>query len=504
MSYISEIKAPSVNMIPVDPSHRMNTVAALALWNKIIAEYRNGDIKLDQKISGYIDRNDKRVLALEEKVRMQPKFVEEGLRTLLNDPAFKTAIAANVSRVPGWGVSMGSAVKAFLEEPKVIEWHQHEDPVTKRLSGVTALVQCGEVVKTSIFSAAHVENDNDNDGITDQIVATLSTDDFDGVPATFKVWIGVANDVVATSVGEPGKPGFIPALVLPSYHRTGLSAVVIDLSPRFQSVVDETGSLNPPDIDKDGLIGLDLPQAVKDALAALKVALDAKAAKDLELATASAELDAANARKSAADQALDEQTAAIAGDKTAAEELVASAADAVTAAEGAVRDAVSRYETAGNAVTAKDAELAQAEQALQAKQTELDEAQAAGADQATLDSLSQEVATLTETRDAAQQAKADADQELQAAGEAKAQAETALQTQQQAKADADEALQQVVSVLVPLRDAVTSATEAAAAAQVTRTAAADAAETASLNAQAANVAFVDAKLAAGIGADYGV
>ena len=41
MSYISEIKAPSVNMIPVDPSNRMNTVAALALWNKVIAEYRN-------------------------------------------------------------------------------------------------------------------------------------------------------------------------------------------------------------------------------------------------------------------------------------------------------------------------------------------------------------------------------------------------------------------------------------------------------------------------------
>ena len=147
---------------------------------------------------------------------------------------------------------------------------------------------------------------------------------------------------------------------------------------------------------------------------------------------------------------------------------------------------------------------AQAEQALQTKQTELDEAQAAGADQATLDALSQEVATLTETRDAAQQAKTDADQELQAAGEAKAQAETALKTQQQAKAAADEALQQVVSVLVPLRDAVTSATEAAAAALTTRTAAADAAEAASLNAQAANVAFVDAKLTAGIGAEYGV
>ena len=499
MSYISEIKAPSVNMIPVDPSNRMNTVAALALWNKIVAEYRNGDIKLDQKISGYIDRNDKRVLALEEKVRMQPKFVEEGLRTLLNDPGFKTAIAVNVSRVPGWGVSMGSAVKAFLEEPKVIEWHQEEDPATGRLSGVTALVQCGDVVKTSIFAAA-----NDNDGITDQIVATLSTDDFDGVPATFKVWIGVTNSVVAPAVGESGKPGFVPALVLSSYHRTGLSAVVIDLSPRFQGVVDETGSLNPPDIDKDGLIGLDLPQAVKDALATLKVALDAKAAKDLELATASAELDAANARKAAADQALDEQTAAIAGDKTAAEELVASAADAVTAAEGAVLDAVSRYETAGNAAATKDTDLAQAEQALQAKQTELDEAQAAGADQATLDALSQEVATLTETRDAAQQAKTDAGQELQAAGEAKAQAETALQTQQQAKADADEALQQVVSVLVPLRDAVASATEAAAAALTTRTAAAYAAEAARLNAQAANVAFVDAKLAAGIGAEYGV
>lgn len=501
---ISDIKAPNVNMIPVDPSSRMNTVAALTLWNKVIAEYRNGDLRLDQKISTYVERNDARVLALEEKVRMQPKFVEEALRTLLNDPDFKIAMASSVSSVPGWGVSMGSAVKALLEEPKVIEFHEHEDPATGRLTGVTATVQCGEVVKTSVFSATNVEHDNDADGITDEIVSTLTTDDFDGVPASFKVWIGATNATVAPAVGQSGQPGFIPAMVLTSYHRTGLSAVVIDLSPRFQAATTDEGVMNPPDIDGDALIGLDLPQVVKDALAALRAALATKAEKDAAVATATTALGTATQAKANAQTSLDDQAAAIAGDQDAAEEMVATAEAAVTAAETSAAEAATRSQTAASAAATKTAELEQAEQALQAKQTEQQDAQAAGADQATLDDLAAQVTALTESRDTAQQAKAAADQEVSDADSAKTAADGVLETRRGELVVAQDELNAVVSVLVPLRAALATATNDETDAMAARDAAVEAAAAAALHAEAANIAFVAAKNANGIGSAYGV
>ena len=491
---ISDIKNPSVNMIPVDPSQRMNQVAALQVWNAIIADYRNGDILLDAKITNYKQTNDARVLALEEKVRMQPKLVEEGIRTLLQDPGFAQALSGSIGKVPGMDVTIGSVIKAFLEAPHVIEFHEHNDPVTGKLTGVTAQVQVGEVVSTAIFSAVEVV-DPDNANMS---VFTLSTENFAGTPATFKVWIGKIDQILAAAAN--GRPG----VTLTTFHREGLSAVVIDLSPKFAAAATATlADLEAVDIDRDNLIGLDLPPAVRAALDALLAALDARTAAVTAATDADTAVTAALVGKTDAEAALAAGAASLGSALTEAQATVDSAQTALTDATDFLAQAQAGYVSAEAAVLlAGNVVILSAN--VDDKQSALNDAISGGADQATLDALQAELdaAVLALAAGNAALADANAGQTVAQAAVDAAQADVDAATL--AKAAADAALAAVSAPLAVLQLAVDDATADLSAANGLKVEKDDAVTATTTNAQALLVTFNALKVDYNIGADYGL
>jgi hypothetical protein len=491
---ISDIKAPAVNLIPVDPSNRMNQVAALQFWNKVITDYRNGDIVLDEKITIYKQTNDARVLALEQKVRLQPKLVEEGIRTLLQDPGFAQALAGSIGKVPGMDVTIGSVVKAFLEEPKVIEFHEHNDPVTGKLTGVTALVQVGEVVSTAVFTAEEaVDPLNAN-----MLVFTLNTVSFAGTPASFRVWVGKLDKIIA--VAAAGRP----EIAITQYNREGLSAVVIDLAPKFSAAATVTlADLQAVDIDRDNLIGLDLPPAVRTALDALLAALDSRTAAVAAATAADTGVTAAQVGKTDAEAALAAGAAAIGSDLTNAQAVVDSAQTALTDATDFLALAQDGYVSAEAAVLlAGNVVILSAN--VSDKQAALDDAVSSGADQATLDGLQAELDAAVLALAAGNAALADANNGKTVAEAAVASAQADVDAATLAKAAADAALAAVSAPLAALQLAVDDATADLSAANALKVEQDEAVAAATTNAQARLVTFNSLKIENGITADYGL
>lgn len=496
------ITAPSANLISVDPTSRMNTIAMVQLANKIIAEHRAGDLKIDQKFSTAVTNINTAIEALAEQVRVDPKKIEAKLREQLNDPAVRATLIGSLANVPGMDVTIGSAVKAQIEEPKVIEFHLHTDPTTELMTGVTAIVQSGATISQSIFTGTSAEFDNDNDGIADQIVTTLTTENFAGVPATFRVFIAKRNDVVSPAVGQVGTPGFIEAFTLSSYNKTGQSAVVIDLAPRFQTAVQT----DPPaliDIDGDGLEGFGLPEPVRVALLDLQTkilarnaAITAAAAAQVDLVAKEEAKAEADAELAAAAELIEAQVLAAQSDVNAAAQTLAALNVALAQAQQGVFVSQEALALADN-VTVMEAHVAD-------KQAALNDATLAGSTQSVLDGLQAEL-------DAAIAALAAAEAAYAAASNSNTNAQAALDSIQDdvdaavlVKADADAAL---ALVLAPLSVPQQSADDAAAdvvAAQGLVDEKTDAVESATTLAQAALVAFEAAKVEHQIGSDYGL
>jgi hypothetical protein len=496
------ITAPSANLIPVDPTARMNTIAMVQLANKIIAEHRAGDLKIDQKFSTAVSGINAAIDALTEQVRIDPKKIEAKLRELLNDPAVAATLVGSIARVPGMDVSIGSAIKAYIEEPKVTEFHMHTDPVTGLMTGVTATVQSGSTVTQSVFVGTSAEYDNDNDGLVDEIVTTLATDNFAGVPASFKVFIAKRNEVVTPAVGQAGTPGFIEAFTLPSYSKTGQSAVVIDLSPRFQASVQS----EPPaliDIDGDGLEGFSLPAPVRAALVDLQGKIAQRAAAVAAAAAADSELAAAQAAASDAEAALAAAAAAVESAALSAQANVNSAQVRLDNASTVLTNARNGVYVAQQAVQLAD-NVSVLDLSVSDWQSQVDQAVAEGEAQSVVDGLQASLSAAIAARDAAVTALAAATNDQTIAETALAAAQDEVNAATQVKAQADAALSAVMAPLTPLQTAADDAAADLVAATGLQEEKREAVDAATTLAQAALVTFNALKVEHGIGADYGL
>ena len=233
--------------VTINPEQRFNQRSALLAWNAFLAEMQRADGEIANNLAAYERANDGRVAALEEQVRLDPKRVEDAIKAVLNDPALAQALAGSMSKVPGTDWTIGSVVKAYMVAPKPTSIQEVYD-ANDNLISVRVGVLAGDVSSNAVFTVVRTDLDSDGDGITDQREHVCYTNNFGGMPATFRT----LSDIRRTRL--------LPNYVHEELMRSLTTSIVIDLVAQF--VTASSATINAVDIDGDGAIGLPAPTPV--------------------------------------------------------------------------------------------------------------------------------------------------------------------------------------------------------------------------------------------------